>query len=433
LHFKLDKLFEKKERSNQTIWKKMSIPIQQINSCSFVKHVFDPFRSYFPKAVSYIEEENSAIIQSLYPPTEQREEPQLTISYKGHVYTSAATFIGPCHLLTSGAYIYYPEDKTWAEEIAVSQENVNISEPCKVAKAYIFSEWADQKDSRYNIALLILSHSLGKQTGWKAVASVPEIEHNVFDSAQLGKAYTTRYLGAQVVTAIESGDEGSDSQIVPLLIPQIRALARKISNNYRRSPPMAFGKGYWNHYFGDIGKEPPLPENINEILQTASPLNPQKKVYQTHLLTLIPASVNGVPLTLKTLQELVKDKAKYDIFEIGLYEDEPVLFSHWTLLTQDIIPESRNRAYSRHEKLIQKYPGYEIPNVLDTTVAIIMAFVQDGTRFYSTNPRTCTRCQETSSKSTHLIVGNFSKSGLHVSNYPLENHIIGVGLQRKLI
>jgi len=58
--------------------------------------------------------------------------------------------------------------------------------------------------------------------------------------------------------------------------------------------------------FGDIGVEPPLPQNIHEILHNPCPFWPEKKVKDTHLLVLIPKTVNGQLLTLANLKEWIQ-------------------------------------------------------------------------------------------------------------------------------
>src|ERR1700688_617828 len=69
----------------------------------------------------------------------------------------------------------------------------------------------------------------------------------------------------------------------------------------------AFGKEKWAKYFGDIGAEPPLPANIEAILKNPCPFFPEKSVAQTHMLVLIPKTINGKPLTLRSLEELVQE------------------------------------------------------------------------------------------------------------------------------
>src|ERR1700733_14909271 len=64
-------------------------------------------------------------------------------------------------------------------------------------------------------------------------------------------------------------------------------------------PAVSFGKAQCEKYFGDVGIEPPLPPDIEQILDASCPFWPGKKVKETHLLTLIPQTVNGQSLTLK--------------------------------------------------------------------------------------------------------------------------------------
>ena len=54
------------------------------------------------------------------------------------------------------------------------------------------------------------------------------------------------------------------------------------------------------------GVEPPLPPDIHQILASPCPIWPGKTIQETHMLTLIPATVNNQPFTLKTLGELIK-------------------------------------------------------------------------------------------------------------------------------
>lgn len=66
-----------------------------------------------------------------------------------------------------------------------------------------------------------------------------------------------------------------------------------------------FGQLEWETYFGAIGEAPPLPDNINEILNSPCPFS-QHLVKETHMLVLIPATVNDQDLTLNCLTERIK-------------------------------------------------------------------------------------------------------------------------------
>ena len=195
----------------------------------------------------------------------------------------------------------------------------------------------------------------------------------------------------------------------------------------------AFGKKKWEQFFGDSGIEPILPPNIQEILNTPCPIWPSKKVYETHLLTLIPQTINGQPLTLKTLGELVQKPLhgpamKYRGLYPGDYKDPPTPASHWTLFSRDVIPNSRSKTFDGQKQLVPRYPGYEIPHILDATVSIFMEHVKSSTRLYSTY----TRCQEKWDADWQLAVGGFGGGGLDVLNGRSGgNENYGVGLSRE--
>ncbi len=208
-------------------------------------------------------------------------------------------------------------------------------------------------------------------------------------------------------------------------------------------PSCAFGATEWKKYFGDVGVEPPLPKDIDRILSSPCPFWPSKKVQETHLLVLVPQTVSGKPLNLKTLGELVKKPfqgpaAQYRFFDIGEYIDPAAPSSHWVLMTRDVIEGScgRKKTYQDQQKLLnQKGHGdYAVPTVLDATVCIFMEHVRSGTRLYSDSPWTCTRCQEKYDAGWQLVVGGFFASGgLGISNGGWGAGTIGIGGCRRFV
>jgi hypothetical protein len=214
-------------------------------------------------------------------------------------------------------------------------------------------------------------------------------------------------------------------------------------------PTIAFGKELWAKYLGDVGEEPFLPSNIQQILQSTCPFFPDKKVEETHLLTLIPKTVNGKLLTLNTLEGLVKHpkqgqatKYAHYWYEIEKqYGSQSLSSSYWVLMTRDVIPESRNKSYDAQKQLLESYRQkahvpYEIPHLLEAAVSILMEYLQTGKRLYSDNPLTLTRCQERVSRHPHptwpLFVGGFAAGGLiFTSNNPGVHECYGVGGLRK--
>jgi len=203
-------------------------------------------------------------------------------------------------------------------------------------------------------------------------------------------------------------------------------------------PSIAFGKEMWKKYLGDIGAEPPLPPNINNILKSSCPFWPDKKVEETHVLVLVPQTINGKPLNLRNLGELVqrprqREATKYVYFKLGQYTDPPAPPAHWVLMSKDILPSSRGKRYTEQQTLVNSYRQkalYEVPSVLDATVCIFMEYFRSGTYLYGQNPWTYTRCQEKYDADWQLIVGGFAPCGLSVSHYCVYD-IAGVAALRR--
>lgn len=208
-------------------------------------------------------------------------------------------------------------------------------------------------------------------------------------------------------------------------------------------PSMAFGRAEWAKYFGDVGAEPPLPANIMEILNSQCTFWPDRQVKDTHLLVLVPNTVNKKPFNLNLLSEMIQGpKAGYKT-QYRYYSDHvknelgnKTFPSHWVLLTHDVIPDSRNQTYDNQKKLVQRHAQqsaipYELPTGLETTTAILMEHVKTGKRLYSDSPATWTRCLEKVNNNQWPVdIGGFSSGGLDVDGY-WGGGLHGVGCCRK--
>jgi hypothetical protein len=204
----------------------------------------------------------------------------------------------------------------------------------------------------------------------------------------------------------------------------------------------AFGPKEWLIYFrARLRNIPRLPLNIAEIMNSPCPFWPNKKVYETHLLVLVPQTIRGQPITLRTVEELVKNPlegyaTQYSYFDLGEHTDPDAPPSHWVLMTRDVIKGSRNTSYKDQQTLIQercqeKQVLYEVPHILDATVCILMEFVRSGSQLYSKSPCTYTRCQEPYDANLQLIVGGFGPDGLNISCCSKDYETRGVGGCRK--
>jgi hypothetical protein len=202
-----------------------------------------------------------------------------------------------------------------------------------------------------------------------------------------------------------------------------------------------FGKAQWEFYFGAVGNEPPLPSNIHEILDSPCPFSGDKtiKVKDTHMLVLIPASVNGEALTLNKLAELIKKPkngghptkyGRYNMDQKREHGDKTVDRAHWVLMTRDVIPESK--AYNEEnefirqraaaipsaldtKELIRQRAGgeYDIPSALEAAVCILMEHVFSGKKLFSGRPLPYMSCSETVANSFNVVVG-FGPRGFEI-------------------
>ncbi len=199
-----------------------------------------------------------------------------------------------------------------------------------------------------------------------------------------------------------------------------------------RSSLIAFGKEEWAKYFGDIGVEPPLPKNIDQILNSSCTFWPDKKVKDTHLLVLIPNAVNGRPFHLNSLSELIKNPMTGHKTQYRNYDDyvrkelgEKSFPPHWVLMTRDVIPDSRNKAYEDQKTLVQRHTQqsgipYELPTALEAATAILMEYVKTGNPLYTDDKLgkqwTYTRCiEKVNQNQWPAAIGGFASGGLYVS------------------
>ena len=203
----------------------------------------------------------------------------------------------------------------------------------------------------------------------------------------------------------------------------------------------------WERYFGEVGVTPPLPANIEEIMNSPCPFFStfwnKKQIKETHLLALIPSHVAGKPLTLDYLGELIKSpkggghktqyRSYWDAAREAIGSQSPER-SYWVLMTRDVLDGSRNKSYKGQSALVARHRGYTVPGALEAAVVVLLHHVRKGERLYSDRPRTFTRCQE-NVQNYQLIVGGFSSRGLDVIDdyydYYSDDLDFGVAVLRK--
>lgn len=186
-----------------------------------------------------------------------------------------------------------------------------------------------------------------------------------------------------------------------------------ITNNYR--PEGCFGKIQWLQYGGDPGIEPKIP--LKMILNFDA---------RKQMLTFIPESINGKPLTLSSIDRFVsnikKVKTSYrdPLNEFNINDQSVEEFkAHWVILSKKVLSGTKNMDEDEQRQLV-KDQGFEFPSLIDTVVSVLMHNLKTGEFVYPANLEhtkwTYTRVQEKDMKGTEIIVGGFSIYGLCVNN-----------------
>lgn len=233
-----------------------------------------------------------------------------------------------------------------------------------------------------------------------------------------------------------------------LLSKQYKTLVCKEGFLFKIYADRAFGKKKWSRFFGTIGEEPALPKNIHSIMQADCPIWEGKKVIETHMLALIPKSVNKQLLTINSLGALVKTPKEglptcYDRTWEELFEEfgnQPVDKTHWVLMTTDVLPGSKlgedpSSSPEQRAALAASYSEraqieYLLPKVIEAAVCIFTKYFSSGKRVFSDTPWTYTYCQEMID-GYQPVVGGFAQRGLDVFSR-CDYGYFGTALLRKL-
>lgn len=203
-------------------------------------------------------------------------------------------------------------------------------------------------------------------------------------------------------------------------------------------PEMAFGKAAWEKYFGDIGEEPPLPPDIDTILNSLCPIT-GKPIREAYLLTLVPATLKEERFTLERLGELVK-KPKGGGYATGYqYTGTSRYFrpngierflmpkNTWVFMLRDVLSGSREKDYVSQLSLVKEWAKktkipYSAGRLIEIVTSLFTHYVRSEEALLSgRNPLTYTRPQEKDNDRTILTIGGFLHSknpdsqGLHIS------------------
>jgi hypothetical protein len=209
------------------------------------------------------------------------------------------------------------------------------------------------------------------------------------------------------------------------------------------------GSEAWSSQGIDVGVAPPIPSAITkELLESECPLHPGQKIKDTHILVLVPRTVNGEPYTALKLDELCGErKGSGDrlIYSTGWKNDPwvsaPQSESAWVLLPKsDPDPKVSPDKHFRWKDIAQQqevhndhYKEYREAKALEVmTMALLNDLVHGEPRIL--DGLNYLRCEEHNASGGRVCVGAFLAGGLEVNDaYVVDVHAdIGRALARKL-
>lgn len=167
------------------------------------------------------------------------------------------------------------------------------------------------------------------------------------------------------------------------------------------------GPEIWEKSMGNIVEDvPPLPENIREILARPCPFsnNPDETIGKTHMLVLIPKTLDSKPFTLKTLSKHLKSNQNYDTLMLPIdrfksksaLSEQPVEKSYWALMTKK--PFFGNRSWEEQKELIKVSIDqfqYNAPTMLEACTSIVLNYIAFKEILFKKQENECnfTRCE----------------------------------------
>jgi len=193
-------------------------------------------------------------------------------------------------------------------------------------------------------------------------------------------------------------------------------------------------------YIGEIGDVPPLTGEILKELESPDPENKEKKKKETHILALIPETMNKTELTLNSLNELVQkpkeggNATKYLKYRKEIkekYGDNPYSNTSWVLMTKDVLNGSSGKTRENQLRMASEHgKDYRAPTLLEAAFINAMLFVSKEIRLFGNAPWIYTCCQDEPIRELKFVVGGFAPSGFDVDNC-CENYDVGVAALRK--
>jgi MoxR-like ATPase len=217
------------------------------------------------------------------------------------------------------------------------------------------------------------------------------------------------------------------------------------------------GPEEWKAQGIDVGDVPPIPTSITKkLLESECPLHPGEKIKDTHLLVLVPKTVNGEPYTPLKLEELCATRkgsggrliyADIDSWKSQGWASAPQSRSEWVLLPKSdpdpgVMQEKygevegakrhfRSKRIAEQETVHKLYPDYREVKTVELMTVVLLHDLVNKERLLPDY----LRCEESNASGGRVCVGDFVANGLEVDdgNDAYAYDLIGRALARKTI
>jgi hypothetical protein len=210
------------------------------------------------------------------------------------------------------------------------------------------------------------------------------------------------------------------------------------------------GTAEWQKGFAvKVGAPPSIPESITtELLNSDCPLHPGQSIKETHILLLIPKTVDGKAYSALKLDELCSsrkgsgDKLINDGWSTWKECDWAILpqvKSEWVLLPKsdpdrNKVPEDkhfRGKNIKQQEEVYKHYAAeYREAKALEVMTMAILNDLVNGEPRILDGPNYL-RCMEPNASGGRVCVGSFDANGLRVHDGRVGRGVIGRALARK--
>ena len=241
--------------------------------------------------------------------------------------------------------------------------------------------------------------------------------------------------GLEPATAAAAG-------VSPQTSPPLEAVKKELGKNF-------LGPDEWKAQGIDVGAPPPIPSSITKaLLNSECPLHPGQKIKDTHILMLVPKTVNGEPYTALKLDELCATRkgsgkalldSNYKQWKEMSWASTPQPESEWVLLPKSdpdpkVSPDKhfRSKDIAAQQKVHDKhYSEYREVKALEVmTMALLNDLVNGEPRIL--DGFNYLRCVEPNASGGRVCVGCFRADGLGVFDDFSVIGSIGRALARKL-